>query len=164
MHKPARYFLPGLLACLGTLYLAAQPVRQLRIGELETIISQSKHPLVVSFWATFCLPCLKEIPALQEMADRRNEDSIELLLVSLDLRDDYPKLASFIQRHGISARVAWLNETNADYFCPRIDSAWSGSIPATLFVNRTTSYRRFYERALSQAEIEQEFMAIRKTN
>ena len=50
----------------------------------------------------------------------------------------------------------WLNETNADYFCPKVDKAWMGGIPSTLLVNRKTGYRKFFENQLKPEEFERE--------
>ena len=66
-----------------------------------------------------------------------------------------------IKRH-ITAPVLWLDETNADYFCPKVDAKWSGAIPATLFINSKTGYRNFIEEQLSHEELKKEIMAILK--
>jgi len=132
----------------------AQEIKKMKIAELETYIRQSDHPLVVNFWATFCVPCVKEIPIFQEVVAKYK--TVELLLVSLDLPAYYPaKISSFAKEKKFTATIIWLNETNADYFCPRIDKKWSGAIPSTLFINNKTKYRRFFERELKEAEVEE---------
>jgi hypothetical protein len=88
------------------------------------------------------------------------KDSVKLLLVSLDLHEDYPKIKPFVAKKKFSAPVVWLNETNADYFCPKVDTSWSGAIPATLFVNNKTGYRKFYEGQVKEEKFEKEIMAI----
>jgi hypothetical protein len=80
---------------------------------------------------------------------------VELLLVSLDLPAYYPaKITSFAKDNQFTAPIAWLNETDADYFCPKIDKQWSGAIPATLFINNKIGHRRFFEKQLSAEEVE----------
>jgi len=131
-----------------------QEIKKMKITELETYIRQSDHPLIVNFWATFCVPCVKEIPAFQSAVEKNK--GVELLLVSLDLPKYYPaKISSFAKEKNFTAAIAWLNETNADYFCPRIDKKWSGAIPSSLFVNNKTKYRRFFEREMTAQEVEQ---------
>ena len=128
-----------------------QEIRRIKITDLEKTIEESKTPLVVNFWATFCKPCLEEIPYFQEVVRTHKKDSVQLLLVSLDLEDYYPtKLKNFALKQKFTSTIAWLDEFNADYFCPRIDSSWSGAIPATLFVNNRLGYRKFYEEQLSK--------------
>ncbi|MCX6318304.1 MAG: TlpA disulfide reductase family protein [Bacteroidetes bacterium] len=139
----------------------AQVIRRVKIKELETIIAESKHPLIINMWATWCKPCVEEIPYFQQQAAAHKGDSVQLLLVSLDFKENYPAgIRSFIKKRKITSEVVWLDETNADYFCPKIDSTWSGAIPATLFINRKTGYRKFAEDQLSEEELKKEIMAL----
>jgi thiol-disulfide isomerase/thioredoxin len=141
--------------------LQAQDVKKIKITDLEKTIAESKTPLVVSFWATFCVPCLEEIPHLQEVVKKYKADSIQLLLVSLDLEEYYPKkLRDFAAKRKFSAPVLWLDEYNADYFCPKVDTAWSGAIPATLMVNNKTGARQFFEEQLSREKVETAILSL----
>jgi thiol-disulfide isomerase/thioredoxin len=138
-----------------------QEIKKMKITELETYIRQSDHPLIINFWATFCVPCVKEIPAFQS-AIEKNKD-VELLLVSLDLPSYYPqKISSFAKEKNFNASIAWLNETNADYFCPKIDKKWSGAIPSSLFVNNKTKFRLFFEREMTGKEVDQVIESMTK--
>ena len=140
----------------------AQELKKIKITELEKTIRESKTPLIVNFWATFCKPCIEEIPYFQELAKK---NGVKLLLVSLDLEDFYPgKIKSFIVKNKYTAPVFWLNEYNADYFCPKVDKSWSGAIPASLFINNKTGYRKFYEDQLSKEKVEKEIIAILANN
>jgi len=138
----------------------SQEIKQVRVTDLERVIKESRTPLIVNFWATFCVPCIEEIPYFQEMVKKYERDSVRLILVSLDLKEDYPKIKSFAAKRKFTAPVVWLNETNADYFCPRVDSSWSGAIPASLFINNKTGYRKFYEEQIPEEKLEKEIMAI----
>jgi len=139
----------------------AQTVRRLSILELQDYIAKCDHPLIVDFWATFCAPCNKEIPYLQRTADKCKDQELELLLVSLDLPDYYPgKIAAFAEMSNYHVSIAWLNETNAPYFCPKIDPRWTGGIPSSLFINNKTHYRRFFDRQLTEGQVEQEVKTL----
>jgi thiol-disulfide isomerase/thioredoxin len=141
--------------------LFGQEIKKIKITELEKIIAESKTPLIVNFWATFCKPCVEEIPYFQQLVKQHEKDSLKLLLVSLDLESFYPlKIKSFAAKQKFTAPIVWLDEYNADYFCPKVDSAWSGSIPASLFINNKTGYRKFAEEQLSKEKFEKEIMAI----
>lgn len=134
-----------------------QTVQKIKITDLEKTIAESDHPLIVNFWATFCVPCVKEIPYFQQTVARYQQQQVELILVSLDLPDYYPaKIASFVQGRGFTSRIVWLDETNADYFCPRVDPRWTGGIPSSLFINNKTHYRRFFDRQLTEPQVEVE--------
>ena len=101
---------------------------------------------VVNFWATFCKPCVAELPYFISICNKYKDQKVKLLLVSLDLPDYYPaKIAAFAKKNNFNTAIAWLNETNADIFCPMIDKKWSGAIPATIVVNNKSGYKKFVE-------------------
>lgn len=110
---------------------------------------------VVNFWATFCKPCIAEIPDFISIVDKYKSKKVKLLLVSLDLPSYYPeKIKAFAKKNNYNTHIAWLNETNADHFCPVIDPKWSGAIPATIIVNNKTGYRKFFEDQVSAGDFE----------
>ena len=158
------------IAFLLTFFLAAiactgQDIKRIKATELEYMIADSKGPLIINMWATWCQPCIAELPYFLEEVNRHNrsqpKDSVVLLLVSLDFKEAFPEgIGAFAKKRSINAAILWLDETNADYFCPKVDSRWSGAIPATLFVNNKTGYRKFVEEQLSHAQLKEEIMAI----
>ena len=151
--------LSAFITMIG-LSASAQKVRKAKIADIEEIIQKSDHPVIISFWATWCLPCIHEIPYLQETTKKYQHKNVELVLVSLDFRESFPSvIESFIRKNQYEASFYWLDETNADHFCPKIDAKWDGSIPATLFVNSKTNYRKFYDRQLTPLQVEAELKA-----
>ncbi len=140
-----------------------QEIKKMKIDELKNYIEKSDHPLIINFWATYCVPCIHEIPYFQTDAEKYKNDGVELMLVSLDLPDYYPaRISSFVKKENFSASIVWLNETNADYFCPKIDKQWTGGIPSTLFINNKTHYRKFFERQLTEPQVEENIKALIK--
>ncbi len=134
---------------------SGQGIKEMKIADLEAYIQKSEKPLVINFWATFCRPCVEEIPYFLQTIKAKYKGEVELVLVSLDLPDYYPKrISSFVASNNFPAPIIWLNETDADYFCPRIDEKWSGAIPATLMVNNKKNYRKFYEQQLTRSELQ----------
>ena len=139
----------------------SQQVKSVKITELEKTIKESKTPLIVNFWATFCVPCLQEIPYFQEMTEQYKEKNVSLVFVSLDMKEAYPvKVNDMAKKLKLSSPVVWLNETNADYFCPKIDTSWTGGMPSSLFVNNATRYHKFFEEPLSKERLEKEIQEM----
>ena len=119
--------------------------------------SKNDTVYIINFWATFCKPCVGEIPNFIKIANKYKNQKVKLLLVSLDLPSFYPKkIAAFATKNNFNTNIVWLDETDADIFCPMIDASWSGSIPATIFVNAATGYKKFFEAELKAAEFEKE--------
>lgn len=137
-----------------------QEVGKIKITALEQTIARSETPLIVNFWATYCKPCMAEMPGFERLAKKYAEQGVRLLLVSLDMEEDFGKIKGFVSKRRIQSPVSWLDETDADYFCPKVDPKWSGAIPATLFINNKTGYRNFIEEPLTEERLEKEIMAI----
>ena len=134
----------------------SQTISKIKITDLNKLIKESDSVLIINFWATFCKPCVEEIPDLIRLSKKYKKEKVALYLVSLDLEDYYPqKIKRFVAKKKYAANIAWLNESNADYFCSIIDTTWSGAIPATLFVNNKTGYRKFYEKKLTAGKMEE---------
>ncbi len=156
-----RKFVSILMFFFVTVIACGQEIKRVKITDLEKTIAESKSPLIINFWATWCMPCLEEIPYFMKEAKKHAKDSLKLLLVSLDMDEAYPaQIRNTIVKRKITVPVQWLDETNADYFCPKIDPKWSGAIPASLFINNKTGYRKFFEEQLSHEDLKKEIMAI----
>lgn len=147
-------FLFTLLAFVTAAH--SQTIAKWKVEDVVKAYSANNDTVyVVNFWATFCKPCIEEIPDFIRITDKYKEQKVKLLLVSLDLPAFYPdRLASFIKKNKFNTNHAWLYETNADHFCPMIDEKWSGVIPSTLIVNNSKGYRKFVEDQLSAEELE----------
>lgn len=150
-----------IVSFFASLICFSQRVGSVKITELEKIITESKTPLIINFWATWCKPCVEELPYFEKEVEENSKDSVVLLLISLDFKEAFPQsILTFAEKKEIKGQIFWLNETNADYFCPKIDTKWSGSIPATLFINNKTGYRNFVEEQISPKKLKQEIKAL----
>lgn len=142
----------------------SQSIPKWKITDLEEYIAKSDTPVIVNFWATYCVPCIKEIPYFQEVVKQYEKQGVRLLLVSLDFRESFPeKISSFADKRKFTAPIVWLDETDADYFCPKVDDKWSGVMPATLFVNNKKGHRSFFEEEMSKEQFETEVRKILNT-
>jgi thiol-disulfide isomerase/thioredoxin len=160
--KRISFLLSILFAGYGAM---AQDLKMVKITDVENIIAESSTPLIINLWATWCKPCIEEIPYFQQEVKKHTADSLRLLLVSVDTKEEYPEgIGAMAKKQKFTVPILWLDETNADYFCPKIDPHWSGAIPATLFINNKTGYRKFFEEQLSHEVLIKEISALLKTD
>ena len=109
---------------------------------------------VVNFWATWCGPCVKELPHFEKI-QKNYKDDVEVILISLDFPHQYKtKLQPFIQKHQLTSKVIVLDDPDMNAWIPKIDSDWDGAIPVTLIYN--ASKRVFYNRTFTYKELESE--------
>ena len=150
------------LVCLLvlTIEVNSQSIPKWKIGDLENYIKKSNSPVIINFWATFCKPCIEEIPYFHKMVKEYEKQEVKLLLVSLDMPEQFPKIRSFAVKRKYTAPIVWLDETDADYFCPKVDVGWSCTIPSTLFINNKTGYRNFFEDQISIKQLEKEINSM----
>jgi thiol-disulfide isomerase/thioredoxin len=139
-----------LLFVLFPLLLSAQTVPSLNYNELKPLLNQEGDKIyVVNFWATWCAPCIKELPYF-EVLDQRED--VEVLLVSLDFpKHKESRLLPFIKKNKLQSKVVLLDDANENYWINDIHPNWSGAIPATIVYNRHK--RDFYERSFTQNEL-----------
>lgn len=107
---------------------------------------------VVNFWATWCIPCVKELPYFEKAGVEFASQPVQILLVSLDFKSEKEKLANFIRQRNLRNPVYLLDAGSPDVWINAIDSSWTGSIPATVFY-RNGEKLRFIEDELSQEEL-----------
>lgn len=150
-----------LLSCCFSNAASSQKIPKWKVTDFKHYADSANSELIViNLWATFCKPCVEELPDLIRVSEKYN-GKLKMIFVSLDAEKDYPrKLNRFIKKHHFKFNVVWLDETNADYFCPAFDSAWSGSIPATLFISKKTNARLFIESEMSADEFEQNIQSF----
>jgi thiol-disulfide isomerase/thioredoxin len=149
--------------CVVAVGVKAQEMKSVQMDDVVKMIEESKEPIIINFWATWCGPCVHEIPWFEKHVYAPGGKKVKLVLVSLDFKEDFPvNLKAFVQKNKYQSQVVWLQETNADSFCPKIDKSWEGAIPASLFVNNATHYRNFYGRQLTEEQFKLELAALTK--
>ncbi len=120
----------------------------------ETYLKKVNTPVVVvNFWATWCKPCIKELPYFEKLG-REYRDNVSVVLVSLDFPDQIERLEQFITKHKLQSEVVLLDDGNANEWIPKVDQDWSGAIPATIIINEDK--RSFFEQSFTYEELEKQ--------
>jgi len=89
---------------------------------------------IFNFWATWCVPCVKELPYFEEVNAEYASQKVKVVLVSLDFIEDLETaLIPFMKKHELGSQVLLLDDPDANRWIPMVDPGWDGAIPVTLF-------------------------------
>ena len=78
------------------------------------IIKNNGNPVIISFWATWCKPCLRELKAIHEVyADWQDETGVKMIIVSIDQAQDANKVKPLVDGNGWEYEV--LLDPNSDF-------------------------------------------------
>lgn len=130
--------------------------------ELESLLLEKCDSItVMNFWATWCKPCVAELPYFEKLRKEMAGSKVRFVYVSLDFADEQTKrLDPFIERKLSGARVWLLNETDYNQWIGKLDPGWSGGIPATLFYHHSTKKRIFAEGELSDEKLRSNLKSV----
>ncbi len=146
-----------LMSCVKKEKEPAEPendeIEVVNFQELEKLLEQQKEEvLLVNFWATWCKPCVEELPYFQEVHDSLGGSGLKVILVSLDFPDKLEsQVIPFVRDKGVEPQVILLDDPHENDWIPRVDSTWSGAIPATLFLK--DEKRKFFERSFTRTSL-----------
>lgn len=129
----------------------AQKIGVYKIDDLlKRIYNNSDTTYVVNFWATWCKPCVAELPEFERLNKDYSSKKVKVILVSMDFKEELnKKLKPFIKKNKYTSEVILLNEVNGNDFINKISETWSGAIPATLITRKNKSLNEFFEKKVT---------------
>lgn len=129
---------------------------------LEQFLSiKDDKTYIINFWATWCKPCIKELPHFEKINTEYAANGVEVILISLDFPHLYDKkLKPFIIENKLKSKVLALDDTDMNTWIPKVNKNWSGAIPATIIYNKES--RKFFERSFTYSELESEIKQFLK--
>lgn len=106
-------------------------------GFEKFIDSQTSNVLVINFWATWCRPCIREMPVFQQIHNDYNDKNVKVILVSLDFTEHLEtRVIPFIQNRKIESEVILLDDVDYNTWIDKVDVNWQGEIPFTWIIDR----------------------------
>lgn len=145
-------------------FIHAQEVEVIKYPDLEKLIAQKDEKVkVINFWATWCKPCIKELPYFEALQEQYTKGEMQVYLISLDdVENLESRVKPFIEKREITSTVKLLDETDYNSFIDKIDPGWSGAIPATLII--AGKNRRFIEGELDEAKLQELIIQVKNKN
>lgn len=142
-----------LLFTYASLVSYAQKATVIKFEVVQKILeSQNDEIQIINFWATWCGPCVKELPLFENLG--KINPNIRVTLISLDFAEEFEKVNAFIKRKKMTSTVLLLDEVDYNKWIDRVDRTWSGAIPATLIINSRTGKRKFVEKELLEGDLQ----------
>jgi|CXWL01.1.fsa_nt_gi thiol-disulfide isomerase/thioredoxin len=165
MFKFSLYLLLALVLSRVETTFGQSPKGNQAVLKAEELVKRytntSDTTYVINFWATWCGPCVNELPYFEELNKNYLNQKVKVILVSLDFVSDYDsKLVRFVKRKKIQSEVLLLNETKPNEFIDKINPQWNGSIPATMIINNAMKYKAFFEQEVGYEFLEGKIKAL----
>ncbi|WP_285648852.1 TlpA disulfide reductase family protein [Allomuricauda sp. NBRC 101325] len=116
---------------------------------------------VINFWATWCQPCIAEMPHFEQVYAEQKDNNVKVILVNLDMPNMWKsRLEPYVEKKNIQSEVVILDDPKQNVWIPKVSEEWGGAIPATLIYNKDK--RSFYERGFTYEELNQELSKFTK--
>lgn len=140
-----------IISLLAVAFFSAKDVRTVTVPQLKQVVQKQDDTLyVVNFWATWCKPCVGEMPYFENANAKFKSEKVKVVFVSLNSQKELPVVKKFTTDKQIQSDVLLLNGGNPNVWIDSIDNTWSGAIPATA-IYRNGKKVFFYEGEFTQA-------------
>lgn len=148
-----RLFIVALLILLFGLKACAQ-VKLTSISDLQQRVKNPDTLYIVNFWATWCGPCVGELPYFDKLQRVYKDKPLKVLLVSMDFQSKLKTaVIPFVKKHKMTAEVYFATRKSDQQLIEEVDKDWSGALPATLLANAKKGIRKFYEKSFTYDEL-----------
>ncbi|MCX6589936.1 MAG: TlpA disulfide reductase family protein [Acidobacteria bacterium] len=106
-------------------------------GFQKLLASSKGKVLLVNFWATWCVPCREEMPALAKLEAKLRAKGLTLVTISADEPEDDATAQAFLKKSGITVPSYLKQAKNDEKFISGIEAKWSGALPALFLYDKT---------------------------
>ena len=142
------------LLILSAFAMPEEPVTVVSLRQLQNnVIKQNDTLYVVNFWATWCKPCVHEMPYFEMANQKFKNQKVKVVFVSTNYAREAALVKSFINEKQVKPDVLLLDAGNPNIWIDAIDSTWSGAIPATMMY-RHGKKTLFYEGEFTQTQLD----------
>ncbi|MCB9305719.1 MAG: redoxin domain-containing protein [Lewinellaceae bacterium] len=146
-------FLLAFFACCS---LSAQDIPFIKSEQINYWKNADNDTLyVLNFWATWCAPCVEELPSFEKLNRAYADRKVKVVLISTDFkRNVETRVKPFVKERGLQSEVVFMNESNPNNYINLVDTSWTGAIPATLIYSKRKGVSLFFEKKLDYESLE----------
>jgi len=124
-------------------------------GAQHSLEDYRGKPVLLNFWATWCVPCAAEMPLLSEM-QKQYQGKIVFIAASIDDEDMKPQVEAFIKKHQGEALTVMMGAT----LDTLDDFGVNQGMPGTVFIDADGKIVDRITGALKRPELEQELRKL----
>ncbi len=145
----------GCIIIFLTLQLKAQNYSVKSFSEVDSFLNNTNDTLyIINFWATWCKPCVEELPGFEKVNALSAERNIKVILVSLDSETSRKRsLEPFLERNKLTSEIWVMPDKKPIDWIDKINPLWQGSIPATYIFNNAKNISVFDEHPFTYEEL-----------
>jgi thiol-disulfide isomerase/thioredoxin len=134
----------------GSLAQENNPVlKDVNARKLQKVIAsyEGKKAVLVNVWATWCIPCVEEFPAIVKIQQKYPEQ-LQVVFVSVDFPENRGRVISFLKKHKVDW-TTYLSTKQSATFIESLSADWSGVVPFTKILNKKGKVIFTHENKLS---------------
>lgn len=130
-------------------YIKAEQITRWKTADTDTVY-------VLNFWATWCGPCVAELPHFEKLTKKYAAQKVKVVLISTDFKRDVErKVKPFVLRKKLKSQVFFMDEPTPNKWIDLVSPDWSGTIPATLIISKRKGYEKFVEGEMTWKQLEE---------
>jgi thiol-disulfide isomerase/thioredoxin len=126
---------------------------------LRAVRAPGAEAVLVNVWATWCVPCREEFPALVRMHREYGGKGLRLILVSADFGSEMPEVLKFLAEHGVDFRT-YIKTGKDMEFIDSLHEDWTGALPATFIFDAGGRLTHFWQEKATYATFEQRVLEV----
>jgi len=144
-----------IILLLFSTVTAFSQVKTVKLDALTSLLNNDADSVyVINFWATWCKPCIEELPYFEEANSAFSKKNVRVILVSLDSPLELDRvLLPFVKKKDLKSEILLLDEQNPNEWIDKIETEWTGSLPATIILRNRIKKRVFLEKQLEKEEL-----------
>jgi len=114
-------------------FALAQEVPTLLFKDILKKVENTEGLVILNVWATWCKPCVAELPHFQKVQDSLRSQGVHIIIASADFDTQIPNIKPFLEKRSLTLDACHIKDGGESGWIDLFDPSFSGAIPATAF-------------------------------